>query len=117
MNTKYSDLANIAHNIFMIMPYRVGAEASISLCRDVIGWRLSNTMGEIHREEVVVRQFAMYNLGLLASHTVQIYSSILDNDFEVKKEAEKRKLHRMANISKVNRVVPEAPGPSRGCGG
>jgi hypothetical protein len=54
----YDDLSNEAWDIFSIIPHGVGVEASVSLGRDVIGWRQSKTTGETVREKVVVRQFA-----------------------------------------------------------
>jgi len=38
-HSKYVDLSNVAHDIFSIIPHRIGVEASFSLGRDVIGWR------------------------------------------------------------------------------
>jgi len=40
-HSKYADLSNLAHNIFSIIPYGVGVEASSSLGRDGVGWRQS----------------------------------------------------------------------------
>ena len=47
---------------------------------------------------MVVQQLERSNLGLLAGDTSQIDSSISDNDLEIKKDAEERKLHRMAKV-------------------
>ena len=58
MNSKYADLANMALDIFSIKPHSVGVKASVSLGRDVIGWRQSKTTGKTLREKLVVRQFA-----------------------------------------------------------
>jgi len=57
-NSKYTDLANVGHYIFFIIPYAVGVESSLSLGRDVLGWRQSKSTGDTLRENVVVRQFA-----------------------------------------------------------
>ena len=61
MHSKYTDQSNVARDIFSIIPHGVGAEASLSLGRDVIGWRQSKTTGETLRDTVVVRQFAQAN--------------------------------------------------------
>jgi hypothetical protein len=54
-HSKYTDLSNVAHDIFSIIPHGVGVEARFSLGRHVIGWRQSKTTGETLREYVVVR--------------------------------------------------------------
>jgi hypothetical protein len=57
-HSKHADLSTVARNIFSIIPHGVGAEASFSLERDVIGWRQSKTTGETLHKKVVVRQLA-----------------------------------------------------------
>ena len=59
--TKYANLSNVVRDIFCIIPYAVGVEASFSLGPDVIGWGQSETTGETLRDTVVVRQFARAN--------------------------------------------------------
>jgi len=49
-HSKYADLSNVAGDIFSIIPHGVGVEASVSLARDVIGYRQSKTTGETLRE-------------------------------------------------------------------
>ena len=56
--SKYTDLSNVARDIFSIILYGVGVEASFFLGRDVIGLRKAKTTGETVREKVVVRLFA-----------------------------------------------------------
>ena len=73
-------------------------EASFSLGRDVIGWRQSKTTGETLRDKVVVRQFARANNGILAGTDPELDTMNTENDSEMKKEAEERKLHRMAKV-------------------
>jgi len=97
-HSKYADLSNVARDIFSIIPHGVGVEASFSLGRDVIGWRQSKTTGETLREKVVVRQFARANNGLLAGDDPILDPSSSDNDMEMKREAEEKKLHRMAKV-------------------
>jgi len=65
-HSKYVDLSNVAQDLFSIIPHGVGVEASLSLGRGVIGWRLSKPSGETLREKVVVRQFARANNRILA---------------------------------------------------
>jgi len=88
----------VARDIFSIIPHGVRVEASFSLGRDVIGWRQSKTTGEILREKVVVRQFARANNGILAGTDPELDTMNTDNDSEIEKDAEERKLHRMAKV-------------------
>jgi len=97
-HSKYADLSNVARDIFSIIPHGVGVEASFSLGRDVIGWRQSKTTGETLREKVVERQFALANNGILAGSDHELDTMNTENDSEMKKEAEERKLHRMAKV-------------------
>jgi len=73
-------------------------EASFSLGRDVIGWRQSKTTGETLREKVVVRQFARANNGILAGTDPELYTTNTENNSEMKKQVEERKLRRMAKV-------------------
>jgi hypothetical protein len=95
---KDADLSNVARDIFSIMLHGVGVEASFSLGRDVIGWRQSKTTGETLRENVVVGQFAQANNRILAGTDPELDTMNTENDSEMKKEAEERKLHRMAKV-------------------
>jgi len=88
----------VARDIFSIIPHGVEVEASFSLCRDVIGWRQSKTTGETLHEKVVVRQFARADNGILAGTDPELDIMNTENDSEMKKEAEERKLHRMAKV-------------------
>jgi len=100
-HSKYADLSNLARDRFSIIPHCVGVEASYSLGRDVIGWRPSKTTGETLREKVVVTQFAQANNGILAGTDRELDTPHTENDLEMKKEAEERKLHRMAKVHDV----------------
>jgi len=95
---KYTDLSNVARDIFSIIHHRVRVEASSSLGRDVIGWRQLKISGETLPETVVVRQFAPGNSGLLAGDDPVLDPDSTDNDMEMKREAEGKKLHRMAKV-------------------
>ena len=66
MHSMYAYLSNVARDIVSIIPHGIGVQASFSLGRDVIGWRQSKTTGGTLREEVVARQFARANNGILA---------------------------------------------------
>jgi len=100
-NSKYADLSNVARDISSIIPHGVGVEASFSLRRDVIGWRQSKTTGETLREEVVVRQFARANNGILAGADPELDTANTENNSEMKKEAEERTLHRMTKVHDI----------------
>jgi len=100
-HSKYTNLSNVARDIFSIIPHSVGVEASVSLGRDVIGWRQSKTTGETLREKVVLRQFGRANNGLLACDDPELDSTSADHDMEMKREAEQKKLHRMAKVHDV----------------
>jgi len=97
-HSKYADLSNVARDILSIIPQGVGVEASFSLGRDIIGWRQSETTGETLREKVVVRQFARANNGILAGTDPELDTTNTENDSEMKKEPEERKLHRTAMV-------------------
>jgi hypothetical protein len=97
-HSKYADLSNVARNIFSIIRHGVGVEPSFSFGQDVIGWRQSKTRGETLREKVVVRQYARANNGILAGTDPELDNANTENNSEMKKEAEERKLHRMAKV-------------------
>jgi hypothetical protein len=96
--SKYADLSNVAHDRFSIIPHGVAVEASFSLGRDVIAWRQSKTRGETLREKVVVGLFARANNEMLAGTDRELDTPHTENDSEMKKEVEERKLHRMAKV-------------------
>jgi len=100
-HSKYANLCNVARDIFSIIPHGVAVEASFSLGRDVISWRQSKTTGETLREKVVLRQFARANDGILAGTDPELDTMNTENDSEMKKEAEEKKLHRMAKVHDV----------------
>jgi hypothetical protein len=76
----YTDLSNVAHNIFSIIPHRVGVKASFCSDRDVIGWRRSKTICETLHEVVVVRLSTRPNSGILASIDAQMDSTSTEQD-------------------------------------
>jgi len=88
----------VVHDIFSIIPHGVGVEASCSHGRDVIAWRQSKTTSETLHEKLVVRQFAPGNNGILAGTDPELDNANTENDSEMKKEAEERKLHSMDKV-------------------
>jgi len=88
----YTNLCNVTRDIFSVIHHGGGVEASFWLGRDVIGWRLSKTTGETRREQVVVRQFAQSNSGLLAGNDPVLDPNSTDHDMELKRKAEDKKL-------------------------
>jgi hypothetical protein len=73
-------------------------EASISLGQDDIAWGQSKTSGETLCEMVVVQQFARANTGILAGTDPELDTTNTENDSEIKKEPEEKKLYRMAKV-------------------
>jgi hypothetical protein len=53
----YSDLSNLAHEKFSIIPHGVGVEASFSLSKNVIGWSESKTTGETLHKKFIESHF------------------------------------------------------------
>jgi len=97
-HSKYADLSNVARDIFPIIPHGVGVEARFCLGRDVISWRQSKPTGGTLRKQVMVRHFARANNGISAGADPELDTMNTENYTEMKKEAEERKLHRMAKI-------------------
>jgi len=98
LDSKYTDLSNVAHDISSILPHDVRVKARFSLGRDVIGWRMSKTACETLREKVHLSQFAEVNPGILGGNDPALNTTNTENDLEMKKVAGGRKLHRMANV-------------------
>jgi hypothetical protein len=101
IHSKYADLSNVACDIFSIIPHGAKVEASFSLVQDVISWRQSKTTGETIRKKVVVRQFARANNGILAGTDPELDNANIENNLEMKYEAEERKLPRMAKVHDI----------------
>jgi hypothetical protein len=96
--SKYAHLSNVARDRFCIKIHGIGVEASFSLGQDAFGWWQSKTTGETLREKVIVRKFARVNNWIWAGIDPELDSTNTENDSEMKKEAEERKLHRMAKV-------------------
>jgi len=101
MHSKYADLSDVACNICTITPHVVRVEATISVGRDVMGWRESNPTGETLRETVGLRQFAQANHGIFVGDNPALDTTNTENHLEVNKEAKERKLHRMAKVHDI----------------
>jgi len=97
-NEEYLTPGNVASYIGSIIPHGVEAEARFSVCRDVIRWRQSKTTAETLRENIVVREFAPGNNGILASADPPLHTMNGENDSEMKKALEEWKLQRMAKV-------------------
>jgi len=98
MHWKYADLSNLARNIHSVIPHGVWQEACLSHAQKVIGWREPKTTCETLWENVIVKQFARANNGMLAGDCAALDTEETENHFELKKEVKERKLHRMANV-------------------
>ena len=61
-------------------------------------WTHYESRGETLHEEVIARQFARANNGILAGSDPELDTMNTENDLEKKKEVEERKLHRMAKV-------------------
>ena len=97
-HSKSTNVSAVAHNIFSILSHCVGVEARLSLGWDVVGWRQSNPTVQRLCETVIIRQFARDNNGFLAGDNPALDSTNTASDFEMKGEAEQKKLHRMAKV-------------------
>jgi hypothetical protein len=97
-DSMYADLSNVPLNKFCIGPHAVQVEAGFPLGRDGIGWRQSKTTGETVRKNGIVRQFAQANNGILAGTDPVLDIINRENDSEMKKEVEERKLDRIAKV-------------------
>jgi len=100
-HSKYANLCNVVQDIFSIITHDVGVEASSSLGRDVIGWRQSKTTGKTLRQKVIVRHFALATNGLLPGDVPVLDTTSTDNNMEMNREAEEKKLHRMAKVHDI----------------
>jgi hypothetical protein len=91
----------VACNIFSVIPHCVNVEGSYSLVRDVIGWTQSETTGETLCENVIVRQCARADNGILAGAVPSSNTTNTEDDSEVKKEVEESNLRRPAKVYNI----------------
>jgi len=103
-HSKYTDLCNEAHNIFSIIPHGDRMEARFSLGQDVTSWRQTKTRGETLRGNVVVRQIARAYNRILAGADPEFDTTNTEKDSEMMKEAEERKLHRLAKVHHLSEM-------------
>jgi hypothetical protein len=85
MESMYTDLSNVTHNIFSIMPYDVTVVASSSLVRNLIGWRQSKTTGKILPKKVLVRQVAQAKKCILGGDNLVLDMTEIENDLDMKR--------------------------------
>jgi hypothetical protein len=81
-----------------MVPHGVGVEASLSPSQDVISWRQTTSTGKTGHQKVIIRQFAQTNNWLLSSDDPALNMTNTGDKLEMKREAGKKKLHRMAKI-------------------
>jgi len=91
----------VARHISSTIPHGVGMEASFSPGRDVTGWTQSKTRCKTLCENVVLRHCAQPNNRSLAADDQVLDTTSTDDDMEIKREEEQRKLHRMAKVHDV----------------
>jgi hypothetical protein len=89
----YTDHSNVACDIFSVISRSVRVEARCSLGRDVIGWRQSHTTSGTVCDNILVRQFAQGDNGLLAGDDPVLDPSSTEYDMEMRREAEEKQLH------------------------
>jgi len=96
--SKYADPSNMGGDKIFIIPHSVGVEPCVSLGQHVIGWRQLQTTGDSLCEIVIGRQLAQANNGLLAGGGPGFDRSSTENDMEMNREMEEKKLHRTAKV-------------------
>jgi len=106
------DLSNVSRDIFLTIHQGFGLETGFSLGRDVISWRQSKTTRETLHDVVIARQFAPLINGISVDDDPALDTTNIVNNSEMKKEAEKRKLHRMAQVHEFLGVVAGQPKPT-----
>jgi len=95
---KYANLCNVACDTVSIIPHGVRVEASVSLGRDINGWRQCITTGMTLWERVVVRQFVQADNGILVGDCPSLNASQTENNLDFQKEVDERTLHKMAQV-------------------
>jgi hypothetical protein len=85
---KYPDPSNVAHDISSMIQHGVGLEARLFLVRDIVRWRLLKTTGETLSENVIATQYAWADIGILACNDPVLDTTEVENDVELKSEAE-----------------------------
>jgi len=98
MDSKCADLSNAAGNTLSIIPHGVRVETSISLGRDVIGWRQSKSRHEILHQNVVLWFFARANNGILPSDDPACDTTQTEHNLVMMRVQQERNFHRMAMV-------------------
>jgi len=97
-HSKYTDLSHVARDIFSITTHGVEVGATLSFGWDLIGQRQLKTTCENLRENVIGMQFTQHNNRTLAGDNPTLDMTTTENNMEIKRVAEERKLHRMAKV-------------------
>ena len=97
-HSTYAEPSDVARDKICILTHGLGVEASFYFARDVRGQRKSKTTRKTLRKKVVVRQFVQGNNRILAGTDPQLENANTENDSEIEKDAEERKLHKMAKV-------------------
>ena len=87
-HSKYTDVSNVARDVFSVILHAVGVEASSSLGRNIIRWRQSKTTCKTFCKKVVVGQYTRANDRILADDDSALDTAAAENDIELKREAE-----------------------------
>jgi len=98
MHILFADVSSDACNTFPIIPHGVGVEACFAVGRDVVGWRQSKTTGETLCEKVVVHKYVWANIWILRGDYPVSDIPNTENDSELKKQAEAKKLRSMGKV-------------------
>ena len=83
MHSQYGDLPNVARDLFSIIPHHIAVEASSSCGRGVISWRQLNTRWETLSNNVIVKQFARPNNGILGRDDLALHITNSENDLKM----------------------------------
>jgi len=97
-HSQYTDLSNVATDMFSILPHGVGVQSSFSLTRDVLGWRQSKTCDETLCEIFVVLLFVGANKGILTGDNLALDTKNTENDSKMKEEVVESQCHRMMKV-------------------
>jgi len=89
-HSKYPNLSDGAWDKFSIKWHGLQVEASIFLGWDVISWRQSKTTPETLYNQVITRQFAPANIGILVGDDLAMDTMNTENDLQMKRQTEKK---------------------------
>jgi len=101
MPSRYTDLPNVACDIFCNILHGVGGQASFDLSQVDIGLGQSKTRWETIPKTSIATQFSQANNVTVAGDGPAFDIMKIELDLEMKNEADERKLHRMANVHNI----------------